>query len=481
MTFKNRAPIAHRQARNLATACIGLMAICLAAEPVFADEPGKRGSRGNSQVAENTQQQTPRIEYQLDDLVRRLDFQDQRIAVLEDTIARQNYELATQRARQEADRTEITRLRLALADQGDWDTIDRRTAQPSAGGGRSPYYQTAQMTVPAQDEQDAQGQPGSAGAPAPNDDPAMASAERPQSDKATDQLLLDQGGVLLPAGVFQLEPSIDYTSISNDRVNVSGFSIFNAILIGTIRVDDVSRDIITGALTARYGFGHRTQLDVRVPYVYRNDTETTGIGTGDAQERRITGDGLGDISATFAWQPFSARGWRPATILRLQAEFPTGKSAFEIERIAPEENSPERILVAAPTGSGFTTISPGVTFVWPIDPVVLFAGGAYNYSLGRTFEDFGEIEPGHGFEFFAGMNMSINESVSMNFSFLDKQRFATTANGLKLPGSGTHDARLSLGASVGLTDRLSLVMSTAAGLTDESPDFSFSVRIPYVF
>jgi len=306
-------------------------------------------------------------------------------------------------------------------------------------------------------------------------------AERPQSDRAVDQLLLDQGGVLLPKGKLQIEPSIDYTSISSDRVNISGFSIFDAIIIGTIRVDDVNRDILTGAVTARYGTGNRTQVDLRVPYVYRNDTEATGIGTGDALERNITGHGLGDLGLTFAWQALSNRGAQPATIFRVQAEIPTGKSAFEIERVAPEEDSPERILTEAPTGSGFYTISPGVTFVWPLDPVVLFAGGAFNYTFDRSFEEFGNIEPGHGFEFFTGMNMSINQLVSMNFSFLDKQRFATRSNGTKIPGSGTHDARLSLGASIGLSDRTSLVVSTAAGLTDESPDFSFSLRVPITF
>ena len=309
----------------------------------------------------------------------------------------------------------------------------------------------------------------------------IAQGERPQSDKAVDQLLVDQGGVLLPAGVLQIEPSIDYTSISSDRVNISGFSIFNAILIGTIRVDDVNRDIVTGALTARYGLGSRAQLDVRVPYVYRNDTETTGIGTGDALERSTTGNGLGDVGLTLSWQALTAKGGRPAVIARVQAEYPTGKSAFEIERVAPTEDSPERILVEAPTGSGFYTVSPGVTMVWPIDPVVLFAGGAYSYTFGRRFEEFGYVEPGHGFEFFAGMNMSINERVSMNFSFLDKQRFATSVGGIEIPGSGTHDARLSLGASVGLSDTTSLVLSASNGLTDESPDFSFSVRLPIVF
>lgn len=437
-----------------------------------SDEPSSK-SKSRTKGAQNVQ-----LEYRLDELEARLDAQAAQLDNQQRIIDQQAQIIAEQARGLQNQKLETNRLRVALAGQGKWDAIDRTLPQ-------SGRFQTVQLSPQPQlqQEQTTQSAPAQ---PVPSENNSQTpgqtdSEDRPQSDKAVDQLLLDQGGVLLPPGKFQIEPSIDYTSISSDRVNISGFSIFNAIVIGSIRVDDVNRDIITGALTARYGLARRMQVDVRVPYVYRNDTETTGIGTGDATERRITGNGLGDVGLTLSWQPFAAQGWRPATIFRVQAEFPTGKSAFEIERIAPEENSPERILTAAPTGSGFYTVSPGVTFVWPVDPVVLFAGGSYSYTFKRRFAEFGLIEPGHGFEFFTGLNMSINERVSMNFSFLDKQRFATRSNGVKIPGSGTHDARLSLGASIGLTDTTSLVFSAANGLTDESPDFTFSVRLPIVF
>lgn len=442
------------------------------AQAVAAQQYHSQNSDDEEFREQASKEAPPQIESRMELLERRLDAQESRIAELEQTVVRQTEEIAKRDSRIEAGVIETARLRQALAQNGSRqaDQFDQTPARF-----RTAQATTNQGALPAPAVQDTQTDP------APAEEAVVAAAERPQSDKAVDQLLLDQGGVLLPRGKLQIEPSIDYTSISSDRVNISGFSIFNAILIGTIRVDDINRDILTGAVTARYGTGHRTQVDLRIPYVYRNDTETTGIGTGDALERSTTGNGLGDIGLTLAWQALTAKGGRPATILRVQAEYPSGKSAFEIDRVAPTEDSPERVLVEAPTGSGFYTVSPGVTFVWPIDPVVLFAGGAYNYTFGRRFDEFGFIEPGHGFEFFAGMNMSINEKVSMNFSFLDKQRFATRSGGIEIPGSGTHDARLSLGASVGISDRASLVFSSSTGLTDESPDFAFSVRLPIVF
>ncbi|KPP92919.1 hypothetical protein [Erythrobacter sp. HL-111] len=411
----------------------------------------------------------------------RLDQQERRIDELEAVVAWQAEEIAARDRTLAAERAEVQSLQLTLAERDGLPDAPRLAYRPMLATGAAAWQDAPQGQGQAQGQGP---QPGEAAQPAAGQvaaGPQEPDEGRPQSEQAVDQLLLDQGGVLLSPGRLQIEPSFEYTSISSDRVNISGFSIFNAIVIGSIRVDDVNRDILTGSITARYGTGSRSQVDLRVPFVYRNDTETTGIGTGDATERAITGHGLGDIGLTLSWQALAARKARPATILRVAAEYPTGRSAFEIPRVPVSEDSPEEILTEAPTGSGFFTVSPGVTFVWPIDPVVLFAGGAYNLPFGKRFDDFGFVDPGHGFEFFAGMNMSINERVSMNFSFLDAQRFATRSNGTRIPGSGTHDARLSLGAAIGLSDRTSLVISTATGLTDESPDFTFGIRLPTTF
>lgn len=466
MHFDKTAARTSRKLLRSYASLIGVAAFAGAVPAMAQHNPPGGAATAPPRPVNDEEPVAPTIEYRLLELDERLTQQSREIDELRQLVEFQAQTIAEQSALIDRQRSETGSLPAQSAG-------DRWGSGGDHAAAQARFQYARQDPAPAQAPQ--------AEAPAAADPDAVGTGERPQSDKAVDQLLLDQGGVLLPVGALQIEPSFDYTSISSDRVNISGFSVFNAIVIGSIRVDDVNRDILSAALTARYGLARRMQVDARLPFVYRNDTETTGIGTGDAQERSISGHGIGDAALTLSWQPWAARGWRPATILRTQVEFPTGKSAFEIERIAPEENSPERILTEAPRGSGFYTVSPGATFVWPMDPVVMFAGANFNYTFKRSFDEFGLVEPGHGFEFFAGMNMSINERVSMNFSFLDKQRFATRSNGVRIPGSGTHDARLSLGAAIGLTDRTSLVISSAAGLTDESPDFVFSIRVPYQF
>lgn len=314
-------------------------------------------------------------------------------------------------------------------------------------------------------------------APVPPKEPAaQPDVERPEAEKPTDQLLVERGGVLLPQGTLQIEPSVEYTHISSDRVAISGFTVFDAIVIGNIRVDDLKRDIFTGTLAARYGLTDRIQLETRVPGVYRKDEEILGVGTNDERTRIIDGVGLGDVEASAAWQALAQMDYVPATILRVRTRFPTGRHPFEIDReqVAPGEQR----LTEPPTGSGFYAVGPGATFVWRADPAVLFTGGSYTYNFERSFSGFGDVKPGNTFEWFAGLNLALSETVSANLSFINQITGETEQGGRDRPGTSSNDARLVLGSSIGLSPSTSLIVSAGAGLTDESPDFTFTVSLP---
>ncbi len=317
--------------------------------------------------------------------------------------------------------------------------------------------------------------------PAPVAPVEPAEAERPKAEKPPELLLLERGAVLLPKGVLQVEPSIDYTHISADRVAISGFTIFEAILIGTISIDDINRDIVTNSLSLRYGVTNRIQVEGRVPFIWRQDSEILGVGTADETERTVDGFGIGDIEASGSWQALLGRGWIPGTILRLRARVPTGTHPFEIDTVEIEGFPGRTFLADTPTGSGFFGIGPGATFVWRADPADFFTATSITNNNERTFDDFGTIEPGDTFEWFAGMNVAMSEQVSLNLSFVNQITGASVQNGTEIIGTSTNDARFVLGTSVGLAPRISLLVSAAVGLTDESPDFQFTVSLPMTF
>lgn len=303
--------------------------------------------------------------------------------------------------------------------------------------------------------------------------------ERPKPVKPAEPLLIERGAILLPKGILQVEPSVEYAHFSTNRLAISGFTVFEAIVIGTIRVDKLDRDIVTGALTLRYGILDRLQMDGRVPVVYRRDEEVLGVGTIDERERSIDNFNVGDIEASVSHQTLIGRGAIPDVITRARARFPTGEHPFGIR--TEDIGGGELRLTKAPTGSGFYSVGPGVTLVWTSDPVVFFVGGSYLFNLERNFTGFGDIDPGDSLEWLAGINIALSERVAVNLAFVDQITGGTKQNGRDVPGTSFNDGRLVLGTSVALSPNVTLLVSVGAGLTEESPDFTFTVSVPITF
>jgi hypothetical protein len=308
--------------------------------------------------------------------------------------------------------------------------------------------------------------------------PTPQEPERPKPQKPQEQLLLEQGAILLRRGTLQVEPSIDYSHFSSDRVAISGLTVFEAIIIGLIRVDKVDRDLVTGALTLRYGLLDRVQVEARVPYVYRQDREVLAVGTGEERERTVNGYGIGDVEASIFGQAFIGSEALPDVILKVRGRFPTGKSPFDVET---EQTAGGTRLKELPTGAGFYTINPGITLVWRTDPVVFFIGGGYSFNLQREFGRFGKVNPGDTVEISAGLNLAVSERVAVNLSFVDQITGPTTQDGNKRSGTSFTDARLILGSSVALRPNMSLLLSVGVGLTRESPDYSVTITLPISF
>jgi hypothetical protein len=304
--------------------------------------------------------------------------------------------------------------------------------------------------------------------------------QRPESEKPTDQLLLERGAILLPAGTLQVEPSVEYTHVSANQLAVSGFTIFDAIVIGNIEVDDLSRDIVTAAASIRYGIIDRLQVEARIPYLYRTDDEIFGFGTNNQDEFRSDNMGLGDVEASASYQLIIGDGGAiPDTIVRAHGRFPTGEDPFDIDTIDLGDN--RHALEEPPTGSGFYGVGGGATMVWRVDPVVFFTGLDATINLPRTFDAVGEIDPGDTYQAFGGVNVQLSELVSLNLSFVEQYTRKSEQEGIKIDGTSLNDARLVLGTAVGVGSNASLTFNAAAGLTKESPDFVFTISLPISF
>lgn len=320
----------------------------------------------------------------------------------------------------------------------------------------------------------------------------------PESPLSVPQLF-DQPSVLTPKGMTIVEPSIQYGYSSANRAALVGFTVIPAILIGLIDVREVRRNTTTATLTVRHGFGDRFELEARVPYVYRSDsTVSREIFTATATERDFSakGSGIGDIEATARYQLTTGSGRWPYLIGSLRFKSRTGKDPFEVVTdcvtrcVGGATGTGEPLDL--PTGSGFYTLQPGITWLYPSDPAVFFGSFtfAYNFKrsdvsrrvLGGAVEPIGDVKAGNVFGFNVGMGLAVNERSSFSIGVEVSTIGEVRQNGQTVPGSvRTQLASLLLGYSFRWDQNRTINVSVAAGLTRDTPDVTLTLRVPFAF
>ncbi|GGC20881.1 acetate kinase [Pseudoduganella buxea] len=312
--------------------------------------------------------------------------------------------------------------------------------------------------------------------------------------------LFEAPGVLTARGRTVLEPSFQFGYSSSNRVALVGYTIIPALLIGLIDVREVKRNSVTAALTARRGLTNRTEVELRVPYVYRSDaTVSRELFTGTAVERVFdtSGKGLGDIELSLRHQLNDGGADRPFYVAGLRVKTRTGRDPFEVvtdctRRCVGENATGTGLPLDLPTGSGFYGIQPNLTWLFPSDPAIFFGSVSYLHNVKREnvsrrvlngeIEPLGEVKPGGVFGFNFGMGIALNDKASLSLGYDHSSMGRTKQNGVTVPGSvRTQLGTLLMGFSYRLSEQRAVNVTVGAGLTRDTPDVSLSVRVPLNF
>ncbi len=336
--------------------------------------------------------------------------------------------------------------------------------------------------------------------PNPPDQLAQASPPQPVGQapsQANRQVVVapifEQPGVLTPKGKFGIEPSVQYSYSSSNRVALVGYTIIPALLIGLIDVREIKRNTFTGTLTTRYGVTNRFELEARVPYVYRSDT---GVGReflqGAASNTTVfdsSGHGIGDVEATGRYQFNDGGADSPYYIGSLRFKSRTGRDPFEVETsraVLGFRN--DGVQTTLPTGSGFYGLQPALTVLLPSDPAVFFGTVSYLHSFRRGHvvrrtdtgpEELGSVAPGGIFGFNFGMGLALNERSSFSIGYDHASIGKTKLNGQVAPDSvRVQLGTLLLGYSLRLSGQRTISLSLGAGLTRDTPDLTLTLRVP---
>jgi hypothetical protein len=258
------------------------------------------------------------------------------------------------------------------------------------------------------------------------------SKEDEELERALERTLVQQGGLLLPYGVYELQPEATYAHWDKSR--------------GPLREE-------TGtALTFRAGLPWQSQLQLRLPYLH------VATATSSATA-------LGDASLSLSKQLARERqGW-PGIVASLGWSARTGRDGFD---------------GTAPTGAGFNTFSGAITLVKRHDPLMYYGGISYAHSSSRSIGGV-NVAPGdaRGLRFggilAATPDTAVN--VGLNLAFGDRSRF----NGQPLADSDATSGTLQIGVGTVLTRDVLLNLSAEARIEGNVPNYRLTASLPIRF
>ncbi len=318
--------------------------------------------------------------------------------------------------------------------------------------------------------------------PAPRPEAVGRAPEKPPETRPADiPALVDIRGVLTPRNQLVLEPSIQYSHSTNNRVALVGFTIIPAITIGLIDVRSVNRDIFIGQLAARYGVTNRFEVEAKLPYIYRHDSNLTRpLATPSTADSvfEASGHDIGDIELAARYQLNEGGINTPYYVANLRVKTRTGKDPFEVD-VDPETG----LQTELPTGTGFWGIQPSLTAIYPSDPAVFFGNVSYLWHIERKVGNgFGKVDPGDAVGVSIGMGLALNERASISIGYEHNTILRTKQDGRPLIDSRTTQlGSLNFGGSYRLSNRTMLNLSLGVGVTSEAPDLQATLRLPIAF
>ncbi|MBD3656355.1 MULTISPECIES: flagellar protein FilC [Marinobacter] len=313
--------------------------------------------------------------------------------------------------------------------------------------------------------------------------PAMAVAQDSSVDQAREALAKQEGDEdssrqleevfqaaeknysLQRKGTHALTYSFDYSYTGDQRLDL-------AITDGSVRNLDVvpsATHNFTNAFSYDFGLLDNLTVGTRVPLVVKYDTQD-----------ELSIYDLGDVSFTARWQPFAYVPGKISTTVFSTLTSKTGVSPYEID-----------INEQLSTGSGYYSVSGGLSLSKVLDPVVVFGSVSATYNLPeedlqqvRGARLLTEVEPGFGLSgsggFAYSLSYDISMSISVQLSYSDETSL-TFSDGSEAVAQDQMTGFLSMSLGTRVSDTTIVNTSLGIGLTEDAPDFSLGVSLPINF
>lgn len=317
--------------------------------------------------------------------------------------------------------------------------------------------------------------------------PTAGESIAPKPDIADRVEAVPQGqGVLTPAGRTTIQSSLTYIRAATNRLVFAGIELVPGLQIGSIQAATADRNTTIDSLTVWHGFSDRLEGELMVPVLIRTDTiGLSQVRNGTVTEGfRLHQSGLGDIEGALRWQINApANPDVPIVVASLRVKSDTGISPFGIAYDS------FGIAEGLATGSGFWGVQPGLTFLLPSDPAVIYGGVSYLYQIPRRFNRLvnttliGEVKPGGAISANVGFGFALNPrfSFSLGYSHTYVLPTSTELDGSIQRSTSLQVGALDLGMSYRLNPHQTVNLAFQFGVTQDAPNVAITLRLPFTF
>ena len=305
-------------------------------------------------------------------------------------------------------------------------------------------------------------------------------APKKKTEPPTVETLVSSTGILIPAGKLLVENSLEYIHNTASQLAIQGFTVVPAILVGSINVQSVSQDYYMDILTFYYGLTNRLEIEADVPYVYRTENVVTRpiASSSSPIDVNSAGSNIGDVQFGLHYQ-FNQSGMGGTFFLgNVMVKSNSGSNPFSIPI-----NSNTGLLTVQPTGTGFWSVEPGLTVLFPSDPAVFYANAGYIYNFPTNFGgSIGTINPGNATDLSFGAGFSLNEQTSFSIGYDQMTMWPPTENGVQIPLTRVLQmGSLMFGYSYNVSRYFFYMLNVEAGVTPDAPNVQITFRIPLFY
>jgi hypothetical protein len=291
------------------------------------------------------------------------------------------------------------------------------------------------------------------------------------------------GGVLTRQGKAVIEPAFEYGYTDNNRVFLDAYTFLPALAIGLIDIRQIKRHTFLGSVAARYGISDRWEVEMKAAYVNREDSQRSRPVSQEASIDKTfnaSGSDLGDVEFSSRYQINAGRDGWPIFVGNIVTSLPTGSSPFDIQYVAAQGVAGAVFPTELPTGSGYVSIQPSITALYPSDPAVFFTNISYSYNL-ETQEKIGRYDAGDAIGLSFGMGFGMNEHSSFSLGYSHRHVLSSSLNGMTIPGSELDIGQLLVGYSFKYSPKTTFNLSLGVGTTNDAQSIRLNFRMPLNF